>query len=317
MNVDHRHAPACDEPKCVLHARPGAQPRVDPQARRRSSRRSSASGTARRCATRAVRRLRRGVRRRGAARLRLRAPMAGRPPEARSRSAPATSPREVEARVFERWEEAGIFQPRAGGRRGGELLDRGAAAERHRRAAHGPRAQRRRSRTCCIRLAPDARQAHEVDLRHRPRRHRDPGPGREAARERGHEPRGARARGVHRARLAVARAVRRHDHRAVQAARRLARLRRRALHDGRRRTSRAVLARVRARSTRRASIYRDNYMVNWDPGMRSAISDLEVEQRDGRGHALHDRLPARVAARGRSRSRRCGRRRCWPTPRSP
>src|SRR3954451_19255789 len=28
-------------------------------------------------------------------------------------------------------------------------------------------------------------------------------------------------------------------------------------------------------------IYRDNYMVNWDPGLRSAISDLEVEQREG------------------------------------
>ena len=27
-------------------------------------------------------------------------------------------------------------------------------------------------------------------------------------------------------------------------------------------------------------IYRDNYMVNWDPGSRSAISDLEVEQRE-------------------------------------
>ena len=27
-------------------------------------------------------------------------------------------------------------------------------------------------------------------------------------------------------------------------------------------------------------IYRDNYMVNWDPGTRSAISDLEVENRD-------------------------------------
>jgi valyl-tRNA synthetase len=26
-------------------------------------------------------------------------------------------------------------------------------------------------------------------------------------------------------------------------------------------------------------VYRDTYMVNWDPGMRSAISDLEVEQR--------------------------------------
>ena len=28
-------------------------------------------------------------------------------------------------------------------------------------------------------------------------------------------------------------------------------------------------------------IYRDNYMVNWDPGVRSAISDLEVEDREG------------------------------------
>jgi valyl-tRNA synthetase len=27
-------------------------------------------------------------------------------------------------------------------------------------------------------------------------------------------------------------------------------------------------------------IYRDNYMVNWDPGLESAISDLEVEQRE-------------------------------------
>ena len=27
-------------------------------------------------------------------------------------------------------------------------------------------------------------------------------------------------------------------------------------------------------------IYRDNYMVNWDPGTQSAISDLEVEQRE-------------------------------------
>ncbi len=30
----------------------------------------------------------------------------------------------------------------------------------------------------------------------------------------------------------------------------------------------------------RGLIYRDNYMVNWDPGSRSAISDLEVEDRD-------------------------------------
>ena len=27
-------------------------------------------------------------------------------------------------------------------------------------------------------------------------------------------------------------------------------------------------------------IYRDNYMVNWDPGSNTAISDLEVEYRE-------------------------------------
>jgi valyl-tRNA synthetase len=31
---------------------------------------------------------------------------------------------------------------------------------------------------------------------------------------------------------------------------------------------------------RKGRIYRDNYMVNWDPGLRSAISDLEVEDRE-------------------------------------
>jgi valyl-tRNA synthetase len=34
-------------------------------------------------------------------------------------------------------------------------------------------------------------------------------------------------------------------------------------------------------------IYRDTYMVNWDPGLRSAISDLEVEDREGVVDALH------------------------------
>jgi valyl-tRNA synthetase len=31
---------------------------------------------------------------------------------------------------------------------------------------------------------------------------------------------------------------------------------------------------------RKGLIYRDNYIVNWDPGLRSAISDLEVENRE-------------------------------------
>src|SRR5215213_8893338 len=37
--------------------------------------------------------------------------------------------------------------------------------------------------------------------------------------------------------------------------------------------------RVFAELYRKGWIYRDNYMVNWDPGTRSAISDLEVENR--------------------------------------
>ncbi|MGH2980690.1 MAG: valine--tRNA ligase [Solirubrobacterales bacterium] len=38
--------------------------------------------------------------------------------------------------------------------------------------------------------------------------------------------------------------------------------------------------RVFAALYERDLIYRDNYMVNWDPGLHSAISDLEVENRD-------------------------------------
>ena len=42
---------------------------------------------------------------------------------------------------------------------------------------------------------------------------------------------------------------------------------------------RAVLE-VFVRLYEKGLIYRDNYMVNWDPGSRSAISDLEVEERE-------------------------------------
>jgi valyl-tRNA synthetase len=41
---------------------------------------------------------------------------------------------------------------------------------------------------------------------------------------------------------------------------------------------RAVM-RVFVRLYEKGLIHRDNYMVNWDPGLRTAISDLEVEQR--------------------------------------
>jgi valyl-tRNA synthetase len=43
----------------------------------------------------------------------------------------------------------------------------------------------------------------------------------------------------------------------------------------------AAVAKVFVELYEQGLIYRDHYMVNWDPGLRSAISDLEVEDRDG------------------------------------
>ncbi len=51
----------------------------------------------------------------------------------------------------------------------------------------------------------------------------------------------------------------------------------------------------------RGLIYRDNYMVNWDPGSRSAISDLEVEDREVEDVALRDRLSGRELRAGAHR----------------
>ena len=160
-----------------------------------------------------------------------------------------------------------------------------------------------RSRTRSIRYHRMRGPAHEVDPRHRPRRHRHPDAGREAARARGHEPRGARPRGVRRARLGVARAVRRHDHRAVQAPGRLAATTTTSASRWTRATSRPC-TKVFVALYEKGLIYRDNYMVNWDPGSRSAISDLEVEDREVDRHALLHRLPARGRhGRGRRRHR--------------
>ena len=62
-------------------------------------------------------------------------------------------------------------------------------------------------------------------------------------------------------------------------------------------------------------IYRDRYMVNWDPGLGSAISDLEVEDREVTDTLVQHRLPARRRLAARSWWRRCGPRRCSATRR--
>ena len=54
--------------------------------------------------------------------------------------------------------------------------------------------------------------------------------------------------------------------------------------------SRAV-RRVFVQLHREGLIYRDKRLVNWDPKLLTAISDIEVEQREIRGHLWHFRYP--------------------------
>ncbi len=212
-------------------------------------------------------------------------------------------PTEAEPRILERWLSQRSRAPRTRGIAGRELLDRGPAAERHGRPAHGPRAQRLDPGHAHPHQ-PDARPAGEVDPRHRPRRDRDAAPGREAAHRGGDVARGARPRGVRAARLGVARGARRPDHRAVQAPRRDARLRGRALHDGRgvRHGGPEGL-----RRPLRAGPHLPR-LLHGQLGSRAALGDLRPRGRGARGrgrHAVLDRLPAglrRRRARRRDRA---------------
>jgi valyl-tRNA synthetase len=54
--------------------------------------------------------------------------------------------------------------------------------------------------------------------------------------------------------------------------------------------SRAVV-KVFVRLHREGLIYRDKRLVNWDPKLRTSVSDLEVEQKETRGHLWHFRYP--------------------------
>ncbi len=121
----------------------------------------------------------------------------------------------------------------------------------------------------------------------------------------------------------------RDDHPAVQAAGLHARLRPRALHDGRRPTCASVLE-MFVRLYRKGYIYRDNRLINWCPTCASTISDLEVRYE----HAVDtlfdvryritgtDELPdggdgAAGDDPGRHRGRGAPRRRALPPPGRP
>ena len=202
--------------------------------------------------------------------------------------------------------------------------DRRAAAQRDRRAAHGARAERRDPGHA----DPAARHAglrDAVDLRHRPRRHRHPERGGEGAAEgRAVAPRPG-TRGLRGARLGVASRVRRRDHPAVQAAGLRARLRQRAVHDGRPVRPRG------ARGVRRP--LRQGLHLPGQPD-RQLVPQLRVRHLRPRGalrarrrHAVRGALPGegrhRAAGGGdraagddprRHRGGRASRRRALPAP---
>ena len=80
--------------------------------------------------------------------------------------------------------------------------------------------------------------------------------------------------------------------------------------------SRAVL-KVFVELYREGLIYKDKRLVNWDPKLQTAISDLEVEQVEIKGHLWHIKYPIEGSRRDlHSSSPRRGPRPCWATPRS-
>ncbi len=191
-----------------------------------------------------------------------------------------------------------LLPSRGRGHARGELLGRDPAAERDRRPAHGPRPQRLDAGRAGA-DEPDARQEHPLDARHRPRRHRHPGGGRERAAGGRQEPPGPRPRGVRRTGLGMERGVRLADRRAVQAARRLARLRARALHP-RRGLREGRLPRLQAALRQGLHLPRQLH-GQLGPGL--ALGDLRPRGREprGRGHPLLDRLPGRGLRPGADR----------------
>ena len=129
---------------------------------------------------------------------------------------------------------AGVSLRAAGAAQCRAVHHRHPAAERHRLAAHGPRAQQHAA-GYSLPLRAHARARRAVAAGHRSRRHRDADGGRAADDgAAGAGPPRHRAREVSREGLGLEGGVRRHHHQPAQAARSVVRLVARPLHHGRR-----------------------------------------------------------------------------------
>ncbi len=185
------------------------------------------------------------------------------------------------------------------------VLHRPAAAQRHGCLAHGPRLQRHAAGHPRA-LAPDARLRHALAGGHRPCRDRHADGRRARACQGRDEPRRARPRGVHRARLGAEGALGGRHPRPAEAPRRVLRLGPHRLHDGRGLPARRDEG-VRGPLRRRQDLPRQA------PGeLGSAVRDRDQRPRgrNRRGRRLDVALP--LPARGRRDLRLRGARRRRP-----
>ncbi len=79
----------------------------------------------------------------------------------------------------------------------------------------------------------------------------------------------------------------------------------------------AAVTEVFVRLHEEGLIYRGKRLVNWDPVLHTALSDLEVVAEPEEGRLWHLRYPLEDEQRSRWSSPRRGRRRCSATRRSP
>ena len=206
----------------------------------------------------------------------------------------------IEAKWYPMWESRGYFKPSWKDGRAA-VLHPAAAAERHRHAAHGSRVPAHDDGRADS-LAPDARLQHAVAARHRSRRHRDADRRREPA----EAPRARRARDLGREKF-VERVWQWKEESGSTITqpdaptRHVGRLVARALHDGRG-PLRPRCVETFVRLFDDGLIYRGKRLVNWDPKLGTAVSDLEVENEEEQGKIWEIRYP-RVDGKGRHRRR--------------